>query len=202
MRYRQHLWAKAEGITRFGAHTNTRKSIAAGRPALIPNGTRLTDQDGDAGKNFLSSTVLQVVQERIAHPQPHEMLNVDRLQRDQLSSMRMAFNLFGEASRHPESMQALARLLAPGVAADRTPMDIVFEWSPRRRSPAYTRDRTAFDVALRIGQGARTALSWVNALPTTASIVGAWKESRELRSAAYCSPASAKLRLRRGCSRT
>lgn len=89
--------------------------------------------------------------------QKSETLDDVRLRRDLLSSMPMAFNLFGEASLNEESQRALADLLAPGADG---PIEIGFEWSPERRSERYTRDRTAFDVAIRVGDtsGPRTVV--------------------------------------------
>lgn len=150
-RYRQHQWAVRQGITEFGGHTNTKRGIAAGGPATIPNGTKLTEADAAAGRNFLSAAVLEQVNKRLRQPQHDQTLDPNRLQRDLLSSMPMAFNLFGEACSHPQSKEALTRLLAPGVAVNADSTEIVFEWSPDRRSPEYTRDRTAFDVAILIG---------------------------------------------------
>ncbi|QGN59043.1 hypothetical protein GKE56_15420 [Nostocoides sp. HKS02] len=71
----------------------------------------------------------------------------------------MAFNLFGEAS-HTDNDEARSRLGALFGVEAAGDSDIVFEWSPGRRQPAYTRDRTAFDVALRIGDpaGPRTVV--------------------------------------------
>jgi hypothetical protein len=65
--------------------------------------------------------------------------------------MPMAFNLFAEASlaEHEGSRRRLAELF--GLTAS-TWMHILFEWSPARRSAKYTRDRTAFDVALCLGE--------------------------------------------------
>lgn len=157
-RYRQHLWAKSQGITQFGTHANTPAGVAAGGPERIPNGTKLTDTDAESGANFLSPKIWDVVQKRIAEPQPLQTLDPDRLRRDLLSSMPMAFNLFGEATANPEARLALAQLFAPDVTLDPAHVDIVFEWSPQRRSPMYTRDRTAFDVAIRIGDGPQTVV--------------------------------------------
>ncbi len=155
-RYRQYQWAaSSQGITRFGSHRNTKRGILAGGPALIDNGTKLTAEDAAAGKNFLSEEIRYAVEDRIAHPQGGETFDVPRLCGDLLSSMPMAFNLFGEASRHEESKQALSTLLAPGSTGS---VEIVFEWSPQRRSDKYTGDRTAFDVALQIGTGPKTVV--------------------------------------------
>lgn len=73
--------------------------------------------------------------------------------------MPMAFNLFGEASLEANevSRHRLAEVFGVSV---RSPSDLIFEWSPARRDPRYTNDRTAFDVALRLGEqtGPRTVV--------------------------------------------
>jgi hypothetical protein len=60
--------------------------------------------------------------------------------------MPMCFNLFGELHDDPDRAARTANLLLPGLGASST--KVVFEWSPGRRDPRYTGDRTAFDVAL------------------------------------------------------
>lgn len=154
-RWRQHRWAVEElGIkdTEFGWHRG-RTMTADGNPGQIPNGTKLRDADAENGLNFLSHDIWDVVQKRVEQTDDqvkHQTLDPVRLRRDLLSSMPMAFNLFAEASvpGNEISRRQLAELF--GVSSD-PPSDIVFEWSPERRSEKYTNDRTAFDVALRMG---------------------------------------------------
>lgn len=59
--------------------------------------------------------------------------------------------------QNADSRARLARLFGVNPAE---PSDVVFEWSPGRRSTTYTNDRTAFDVALRLGDpaGPRTVV--------------------------------------------
>lgn len=154
-RYRQHLWALDQGIEEFGTHKNSKARIAAGEPAQVLNGTKLSDLDANLGKNFLSTAIRDVAERRVENKQPGQTLQVGRLRRDLLSSMPMAFNLFGEASLRDESKKALSELLAPGADG---PVEIDFEWSPERGSENYTRDRTAFDVTLKIGAGPKTVV--------------------------------------------
>lgn len=148
-RWRQHQWATRElGITEFGRHRVGGQG-PAGRD--IPNGTRLPSHVAANGGNFLSASILAAVEYRISHPQLHETLDKTRLRGDLLSSMPMAFNLFGEAA-DPGAVEARRALAArfglPAEAA--TESSVAFEWSPGRRKPDYTRDRTAFDVVLRL----------------------------------------------------
>ncbi len=149
-RWRQHRWAVDElAVAGFGSHAGRRTDTDAA-PAQVENGTKLREADAQAGANFLTPTIQAVAEERLAAKQDHETLDTMRLRRDLLSSMPMAFNLFGEASL-PENARAREELAALFGVAGGGVSDIVFEWSPGRRSELYTRDRTAFDVALRLG---------------------------------------------------
>jgi len=74
-RLAQHQWALAQGITSFGTHRNSAQRIAAGGVAQVANGTKLTDADADAGRNFLSDDIRRAVDERLAAPQEGETLS-------------------------------------------------------------------------------------------------------------------------------
>lgn len=149
-RWRQHRWAvDALSISSFGAHTGRRVHPDI-PPEDIQNGTKLLDADAESGANFLTPAIHHVARARVAAKQEHETLDDKRLFRDLLSSMPMAFNLFGEASL-AENAMSRRRLAALFGVVSSEPSDIVFEWSPGRRDDRYTRDRTAFDVALRFG---------------------------------------------------
>lgn len=158
-RWRQHRWAVDEcSIHSFGTHAG-RRTHPDIPPEDVLNGTKLLDADAQAGANFLTRAIHRVAQERVAAKQDHETLDDKRLFRDLLSSMPMAFNLFAEASL-PGNEQSRLQLAELFGVAGAEPSDIIFEWSPARRSDVYTRDRTAFDVALRLGPpgGPRTVV--------------------------------------------
>ena len=158
-RWRQHRWAvDTLSITTFGTHRG-RQTDPDVPAEEIRNGTKLVQRDAEAGSNFLTPTIHKLAKDRAEGREDHQTLDATRLDRDLLSSMPMAFNLFGEASL-PENVHARSRLGALFGVEAAGQSDIVFEWSPGRRDPAYTRDRTAFDVALRIGDptGPRTVI--------------------------------------------
>lgn len=158
-RWRQHRWAVEEhGISSFGTHRGRRTDPDIA-PDDIVNGTKLLDQDADAGMNFLSPAIHEVAKDRVLAKQPAETLEPKRLSRDLLSSMPMAFNLFGEASL-PENDVSRKQLAALFGVELQDLSEIIFEWSGARSHPDYTNDRTAFDVALfLIGpKGPRTAI--------------------------------------------
>lgn len=158
-RWRQHRWAVDElSIQSFGTHKG-RRSHPDIPPEDISNGTKLTGANADAGDNFLSPAIREVVEARVREKQPHETLDAERLRRDLLSSMPMAFNLFGEAALEENEVSRVSLAELFGVPAD-GPSDMIFEWSRERGCAKYTRDRTAFDVALRLGPagGPRTVV--------------------------------------------
>jgi hypothetical protein len=124
--------------------------MAAGGPANISNGSRLTPEAGLRGDNFLSREIWEVVQSRLGQNEKYQTINPSRLREDLLSSMPMCFNLFGEAAADADRSRRLADYLLPGARPG--PVDLRFEWSPERRSRRYTNDRTAFDAALLIGE--------------------------------------------------
>ena len=147
-------------VTSFGSHKGRRIDPDV-EPEQVGNGTKLLERDAKSGANFLTPAIFQIAQTRLRpdRKEAHETLDEVRLLRDLLSSMPMAFNLFGEASLPggEESRRRLAHIfgLPPSQHSD-----LAFEWSPGRLDERYTRDRTAFDVALRIGEpdGPRTVV--------------------------------------------
>ena len=158
-RWRQHRWAVDElSVSGFGTHAGRRTQPDVA-PDEVQNGTKLREMDAKAGSNFLTPSIHAIARARVEDKQEHETIDATRLYRDLLSSMPMAFNLFGQASlpQHEDARQRLATLFGVNVSP---PSDVVFEWSPGRRSTKYTRDRTAFDLALRLGDpaGPRTVI--------------------------------------------
>lgn len=158
-RWRQHRWAVDElSVSGFGTHAGRRTQPDVA-PDDVPNGTKLRKLDADAGSNFLTPAIYAIARARVRFGQKHQTLDETRLYRDLLSSMPMAFNLFGHASlpEHEQARRRLATLFGVDVTS---PSGLAFEWSPGRRSPQYTRDRTAFDVALCLGDpaGPRTVI--------------------------------------------
>src|SRR4051794_38427099 len=87
-RWRQHRWAvDVMSITSFGSHGGRRTDPDL-PPEQVSNGTKLLDQDADAGTNFLTTSIFEVVKARVSadSKQIHETLDATRLFRDLLSS--------------------------------------------------------------------------------------------------------------------
>jgi hypothetical protein len=120
-----------------------------GQPSR-PLGSRIElDTAYESNANFLNSHALRAVRDRIANPQPHQTLDVDRLYCDLLSSMPMCFNLFGVLQGDLELANHALHAWWPDVPG--RVRAVHFEWSPGRRMPGqYLENRSAFDVAFEL----------------------------------------------------
>ena len=109
-RWRQRRWAVDELVYRNVRHAPrvgvpTRTSRQRTSTTAPSCSTSMPKQ----GANFLTSAIHQIAKDRVGAKQDHETLDDRRLHRDLLSSMPMAFNLFGEASQ-PENDVSRDRL--------------------------------------------------------------------------------------------
>lgn len=156
-RYRQACWRESKNLA-VGSHANSSRGIENGGPERILNGSRLDEVAAAKGLNFLSPAIRSAVDARLAARQDRETLDVARLRGDLLSSMPMCFNLFGELTSDQERATRAAQLMMP--TAKQGSVEVIFEWSPGRGSHEFTRDGTAFDVALLVGDpgGARQVI--------------------------------------------
>ena len=161
-RLHQSIWRKSRDLP-IGSQPMRPKHDEASRKL----GSRIEiDYAYKSGENFLTEGARECARSRIACPEPHQMLDEDRLFCDLLSSMPMCFNLFGELAvdlkLENKALQLADKAVhkwwpdVPGkVSAVR------FEWSPGRRLPGeYLENRSAFDVAfeLDLGGGKRGVL--------------------------------------------
>jgi len=125
-------------------------------------GNMLTRIDGEAGLNFLSSEIFQVVQNRIA--QGGGAIERFRLLHNMLSSQPMCFNLFGPLVIDLDLAKTLLQTIVPESILEVIRVDI--EWSPIPKTD-YLNDHTAFDAFVEyrttdrqlIGLGIETKLS-------------------------------------------
>jgi PD-(D/E)XK nuclease superfamily len=112
-----------------------------------PVGSRLDLAHAEAtAANFLSSRITAAVHHRVAHPEAHQTLNMERLWSDLLSSMPMCFNLLGELWGDSERATAAMSGWFPDVPG--RVGELRFEWSPGRLDPSYLGNRSAFDAVL------------------------------------------------------
>jgi hypothetical protein len=110
-------------------------------------GSRLSlAQAFETEANFLSERARDAVRYRLAHPEPNQILDKDRLYGDLLSSMPMCFNLFGPLFEDPGLATNAIKSWWPDVPG--SVYAVRFEWSPGRMLQGeYLENRSAFDVA-------------------------------------------------------
>lgn len=118
-------------------------SFGHGPKKNSPNkyGNMLTPQGGEKGQNFLTQEIFQLAKARVE--QKIGAVDGYRLFCNMLSSMPMAFNLFGPLKNDLRLATKLFKPLIPNNLSEVT--NLVFEFNPSPRKD-YLNDRTAFDV--------------------------------------------------------
>jgi hypothetical protein len=120
-----------------------------------PVGSRLELSFARAsGTNLITPSALAAARARLAAPEPHQMLDEERLWADLLSSMPMCFNLFGELAGSADTARRAVRAWWPDVPSG--DVRVRFEHSPGRRDREFLGNKSAFDVAFEIDAGAGT----------------------------------------------
>jgi hypothetical protein len=115
-----------------------------------PIGSNLALETADAS-NFLTDAAAKAVRWRLDHPEPHEMIEVDRLNGNLLSSMPMCFNLFGPLYSEADLEPATAAVRSWWPEAPARVSAVRFEWSPgRRQTGKFLENRSAFDFAFEL----------------------------------------------------
>ncbi len=144
-RLHQALWREAHNLKEG---TQPMRPKPGERSRLI--GSRLALDSAD-DSNFLTAAAVKAVRWRLDHPEPHQMIDVDRLFGNLLSSMPMCFNLFGPLYSDVDLEPATAAIRswmpeAPGFVSA-----VRFEWSPGRQKPGkFLENKSAFDVAFEL----------------------------------------------------
>jgi hypothetical protein len=87
--------------------------------------------DAPAGSNFLSAEIVEVVAARLDEGNHSGMINVDRLQRNLLSSQPACFNLFGPYVSEPNGLLGWVKTIDSAAAEVSS---VRFEWAPPRES--------------------------------------------------------------------
>lgn len=135
----QALWRKDRGLP-IGSYTSEYRK----RHKL---GSRISDNAGRAGGNFLSAEIAHAVHRELAYREVGAMIDESRLATNLLSSMPLAFNLFVPLKLELVRATSALHELIPGFAG--TVTHVLFEHSPGRGSPQFLADYSAFDVFLR-----------------------------------------------------
>lgn len=110
-------------------------------------GSSISKQSGREGANFLTPAIAQVAHRELVYREIGAMYDVDRLRTNLLSSMPLAFNLFGLLKRDLAVATRVMAELFPGFMREVTA--VLFEHSPGRGKTAFTGDYSAFDVFIR-----------------------------------------------------
>ena len=108
-------------------------------------GSYLGNANPDA--NFITPEVAELVRREVAYREDDALIDQERLYRNMVSSHPATFNVFGPLKLEPRLASSVARRLCPDLVRQAT--EVLFEHSPARRHPAFTNDRTAFDVLIK-----------------------------------------------------
>jgi hypothetical protein len=139
-RLAQSLWREREGHACGRA-----RDPKTGRSRRL--GSRLSPAAANSGANLIGPGLLPLVRHELAYREAGAAIDPGRLLSNMLSSHALAFGLFGPLKLEPALATAALGRLFPDLVGAVT--DIAFEHSPSRGDPAFTGDRTAFDVLVR-----------------------------------------------------
>jgi hypothetical protein len=136
----------------IGTYTNAR-----GRKRKL--GSRLAPLPAAAGANFLTPDIARLAYRELAYREPGAIIDGERVWANMLSSMPLAFNLFGPLKLNPAAAERFVETLFPDLAGKVT--HILFEHSPARGDETFTADGSAFDVFIGLHRedGTRTFLA-------------------------------------------
>jgi hypothetical protein len=110
-------------------------------------GNYLSETAAQDGANFISPEIAKLVRREVAYREDGALIDETRLRTNMLSSHPAVFNFFGGMKLDLHLATASMQSIAPDFVGEVT--DVLFEHSPARRHPAFTNDRTAFDVLLK-----------------------------------------------------
>ena len=106
----------------------------------------------DTLNNYLTNTVKEVVRnEVLENSNSDKLYGKPRIFNNLLSSQPLCFNLFTELQQDLDLATKLFKQLCPDRVNTVTKID--FEYSPGKGDPAYTGDRSAFDVYVEFVNG-------------------------------------------------
>jgi hypothetical protein len=139
VRLQQALWLKEHDIPTLADGSTKPHSFL---------GTILSAEAAHAGKNFLSPEVHRLALQEWLLCEEDAAIDPERLFGNALSSMPLAFSLFGPLALNTKLATAAFRSLLPDFV--HSVQRIIFEHSPGRRNSRFLADRTAFDLAVHV----------------------------------------------------
>jgi hypothetical protein len=111
-------------------------------------GNILSPEAAYAGRNFLTPAIHRLALQEWLMCEEDAAIDDERLFGNALSSMPLAFNMFGPMALDRKLATSVFRELLPGFV--RSVERIQFEHSPGRRDERFLADRTAFDLAVHV----------------------------------------------------
>ena len=138
-RLMQALWRETQGLP-IGVHQGR-----DGRNRRL--GSLISANAADAGRNFLSPAVANLVHREVAYQQRGALIERRRLYGNLLSSQPLAFNLFAPLRFDLQLAANVVRCLIPGIDLAKV-LHVLFEHSPGRLDAELTGDRSSFDAAI------------------------------------------------------
>jgi hypothetical protein len=142
-RLRQSLWRHDQNLPLGGLRPRDQPEAAP-----LPLGSRIDEDAGRRGGNFISRAVHALVRREVALCEDGALIETERLTTNLLSSTALVFNLLGPLALDPELATAVFRSLLPGFV--HAVEEIRFETSPGRGDPRFLGDATASDAAIEI----------------------------------------------------
>jgi hypothetical protein len=142
LRYHQARWRDARGYP-IGSQPIAPRPGDRSRPV----GSRLQlAYAKETGANFLTTGALDAARERTSFIEPNQSFDHQRLWADLLSSVSMAFNLFGDLAADLGLADQAAHTWWPEVPG--TVSEVRFAHSPGRLDPVWLGNLVDWDVAL------------------------------------------------------
>ncbi|MEN5084008.1 hypothetical protein ABE438_16125 [Bosea sp. TWI1241] len=111
-------------------------------------GSRISPAAAKSGGNFMAPAIAALVRRELAYREPAAMIDEGRLYANLLSSMPLAFNVFGLLKLDLAFASRVLGELFQDLAGAQV-RAVLFEHSPGRGNPVLTGDHSAFDVLLR-----------------------------------------------------
>lgn len=121
-------------------------------------GSLISAKSALQGINFITPTIAHLAKRELVYREEGALYDEDRLWTNLLSSQPLCFNLFGGLKLNLELATAFFQALFPAQVHEVS--ELYFEHSPGRNDPAYTTDKTAFDVLV-TGTTANEALMFI-----------------------------------------
>lgn len=135
----QALWRSEHEIP-IGSH-------AAADGTTRKLGSRISDNAGTSGRNFMTPEIARLAWREHAYREPGAMVDEQRLWTNLLSSHPLVFNALGPLRLDLVLATNVIRTICPDLK-DVEVQAVAFEHSPGRRVPELTDDRTAWDAVI------------------------------------------------------